>query len=263
MSKTNSVLQGDGVSPLPHYTVIIPAYNEASRIANAIRSAKNQQPKVEVIVADGGSADGTPAMAGAEGARVVHSKRGRGIQCNAGARLATAEILIFLHADTVLPENAFRLLHKYFANPDIRIATFRMQFDSAHWLLRIYAAFTRFDSLFTRFGDQCIVVRRSFFEEIGGFPDWPLFEDVHLLRGARRVTRIHSLPANVTTSARRFTKLGLFRCQLFNSWLLLQYLLGVPPERLAQKYQRYQSRRIRRARKTTPLRNEAMESLKI
>jgi len=90
--------------------------------------------------------------------------------------------------------------------------------------------------MFTRFGDQCIVIRKSFFNEIGGFPDWPLFEDVHLLRLARRHTKIISLPSAVITSARRFEARGIIKTQLVNGFLLLLYLFGVSPTLLANWY---------------------------
>ncbi len=227
----------DSVTQLePRYSVIIPTLNEAAKIAGAIRSVKSQRPEVEIIVVDGGSFDLTTKLASVEGGRVVNSLKGRGTQCNAGVRMASGEVLLFLHADTVLPSGAFELLTEYFSDPRIQIGSFRLQFDEPNWLLSIYAAFTQLDSLFTRFGDQCIVVRKTFFEELGGFPDWPIFEDVHLLSQARRRTKIYSFPARVVTSARRFLQKGLVRCQLINGWLILQYLLGVSPEKLAQQY---------------------------
>ncbi len=229
-----------------NYSVIIPALNEAERIVQTIRSLRAEMGAAETIVVDGGSSDETAALSRQEGARVLAACRGRGIQCNAGARAAVGDILIFLHADTRLPHGAFELLNRYFANPQVQIGTFRLQFDHPHWLLRFYTACTRFDSIFTRFGDQAIVVRKSFFEKLGGFPEWPLLEDVHLLRQARRATKVHSFPARVTTSARRFLKIGIVRCQLLNGWLILQYLLGRSPAQLAALYRDYQNSRARR-----------------
>jgi len=218
------------------FSVIIPTLNEAARISRTIRHVRELYPAVEIIVADGGSDDGTVEQSLQESAKIVVSCCGRGNQCNAGARQASGEILLFLHADTSLPNQAFDLLTRYFNNPQIRIGTFRLKFDRDKWILGIYAYFSRFDSIFTRFGDQCIVVRRAFFEEIGGFPEWPLFEDVHFLRQARKRTRIISFPAEVNTSARRFIEIGIIRTQLINGWLVLKYLCGVSPDKLAEQY---------------------------
>jgi rSAM/selenodomain-associated transferase 2 len=219
------------------FSVIIPSFNEAARIEKAIQCVLLWNRRTQVIVADCGSSDDTASIARCAGVEVIESNPGRGVQCNAGAKRATGDVFVFLHADTIVPLKAFELLERFFENGDVQVGTFRLAFDENRWLLRAYAAFTRFDTLLTRFGDQCIVIRKSFFEELGGFPDWPLFEDVHLLRMARRRTRIHSFPARVTTSARRFTKTGLVRTQMINGWLMLQYLLGVSPVKLAGQYQ--------------------------
>lgn len=104
---------------------------------------------------------------------------------------------------------------------------------------------TRFDSIFTRFGDQGIVVRKEFFHAIGGFPDWPLLEDIHFLRLARKKTKIYSLPGKVTTSAQRFLKNGIVAQQIFNGYVILRYLLGQSPQELARKYQDFSRKQIR------------------
>lgn len=221
----------------PRYSVIIPTLNEEKNIQAAIGSVKKQRGEVEIIIVDGGSTDQTVPLAQVENTRLITGAKGRGKQCNAGAHNATGDILLFLHADTMLPDNTFKLIEQTFSSPDVQIGRFRLQFDSSHLLMRLFADFSRFDSLLTSFGDQCIIIRKSFFEEIGGFPDWPLFEDVHLFRLARRRTKIHSLPAKVITSGRRFLKYGVVRCQVFNGWLIVQYLLGVAPEKLAHYYE--------------------------
>lgn len=219
------------------FSVIIPTLNEEQSVAAAIRQVRRLHPSAQIIVVDGGSRDATVAEARALSAQVLCGPCGRGRQCNLGAAQATGSLLLFLHADTRLPDNAFEILRRRFANPAVKIGTFRLSFDHPGLLLSLYAAFARFDSIFTRFGDQCIVVRKSFLQELGGFPEWPLFEDVHLLRMARRRTRIHSFPAAVVTSARRFQQLGAVRTQLLNGWLVALYLLGTSPEVLARKYQ--------------------------
>jgi len=218
------------------FSVIIPALNEAQTISQAISSIRSIDSSTEIIVVDGGSTDNTVSIAEQMNVRVLSFQRGRGAQCNAGARISSGDILLFLHADTKLPHEAFEILEKFFRDPKIQIGTFRLRFDHAHWLLRFYASLTSIDSLFTRFGDQCIVVRKSFFETLGGFPDWRLFEDVQFLRVARHRTRIVSFPAKVITSSRRFVRFGMLQTQWMNVRLFVRYLLNTPPEKLAQIY---------------------------
>jgi rSAM/selenodomain-associated transferase 2 len=218
------------------YSVIIPTLNEAKYIQPTIQRIQDLNGSAQIIFADGESSDETVQLCQKAKAEVVFSKRGRGSQCNAGAQKASGDVLLFLHADTLLPHNAFELMTNYFSNEHINIGTFRLSFDSLNLTLRFYCWFTKFDSIFTRFGDQCIVIRKSFFNEIGGFPDWPLFEDVHLLRLARQRTSVISFPSRVITSARRFKTRGIIRTQMLNGLLLVLYLFGVSPTLLANWY---------------------------
>jgi rSAM/selenodomain-associated transferase 2 len=201
-----------------------------------VTSVRQHLPGAAIVVVDGRSSDETAAIAAAAGAEVMASDRGRGRQCRAGAANVRSEWMLFLHADTSLPSNAREVIAGFTARPAASIATFRLRFDQSHFFLRACCWFTRFDSVFTRFGDQGILIRRTFYEQLGGFPDWPLFEDVALLQRARALTRIHSLPACVTTSARRFRDHGPLRQQMQNARLLLRYLLGASPEDLAREY---------------------------
>lgn len=217
-------------------SVIIPALNEAAQITTCIQAVRQIDPTVEVIVADGGSDDNTPRLARAAGAKVVNAPRGRGLQLNAGAALAGGDLLVFLHADTRLPANACTLLQAMFADPQVQIAKFRLSFDDPDWLLALASRLMWFDSLLTSYGDQCMVLRRNLFAALGGFPDWPLFEDVELFRRARAVTRVRVVPAHVVTSARRFRANGIARQLLHDFWLWLQYLVGVSPYEIARQY---------------------------
>jgi rSAM/selenodomain-associated transferase 2 len=223
------------MSALP-ISVIVPTLNEAAHLAATVDSIRASLPAAEIIVADGGSTDETPRLAARLGAHVITGATGRGAQLAAGAAHARSELLVFLHADTRLPLDAASVLNRYFARPEVALGTFRLTFDHAGPLLRAGAWLTRFDSVFTRFGDQAIVARRTFYENLGGFPPWPLFEDVELLRRARRVTRVWSFPAYVTTSARRFRRRGPLRQQWLNTCLLLRFLTGTPPAKLAARY---------------------------
>lgn len=220
------------------FSVIIPTLNESNNLAACIGSVRAASTEAEIIVADGKSVDGTQDLARRIGASLVEAPRGRGSQCNTGAIQATGGILLFLHADTCLPPDAFDVLEHVFADQKILLGTFLLQFEPSDWILRCYEFFSGIDSLFTTFGDQCITVRRNFFETLGGFPDWPLFEDVGLLQKARRHTRIHSFPTRVITSSRRYQENGRVRQQLLNLWLMVQYMVGVPPEQLAMRYER-------------------------
>lgn len=224
------------------FSVIIPALNEDKYIRSCIRSIRAADGNVEIIVVDGGSVDGTSEIGLEEGAIVVGSARGRGTQMNRGAERASGEILVFLHADSLVAPDLFDVLREQFVAPKVKIGTCRLQFDVKHPLLQLYASCARIESVFTTFGDQCIVVRRSFFDVIGGFQDWPLFEDVDLLQRARRETRIFSFPTTVVTSARKFIENGIVRQQLRNARFLTLYLVGIAPNRLSAMY----NRRIRR-----------------
>ena len=224
-------------------SIIIPTLNAQATLGRCLGALRQFFNNAQIIVVDGGSDDNTVAVAQEYSAQVVHSPKGRGSQCNAGARSARHGLLLFLHADTIISQHAAQVLQPFLLDEQKQVATFRLAFDQPHWLLQYYSFMTRFDSIFTRFGDQGIVVKKDFFDTLGGFPDWPLFEDVHFLRLARKKAKIHSLPAHVITSARRFQKNGILGQQLFNFTLIARYLLGQSPVALAQRYQDFSRRR--------------------
>jgi len=218
------------------YSVIIISYNEEANIEKCIRRIKDADASAQIILSDGGSDDLTVSIASEEGATVVSSRQGRGVQCNSGARYATGEILLFLHADTVLPQNAFNILDDFFRSEKVKIGTFRLSFSKKNNVLKFYSMFTSIDSIYTSFGDQCIVTRKDFYDRLKGFKDWPIFEDVDILRRARKETRIFSFPAYVITSSRRFEKTGLIKQQLLNFLMIVQFLFGKSPNELALMY---------------------------
>ena len=216
-------------------TVIIPALNEARMIAAAIESVR-QAPHVEAIVVDGGSMDGTMAVSENAGARVLRSARGRARQMNAGASAATASTLLFLHADTSLPEGFDAHVRAALAAPDVAAGAFEFRLDRAGPGLRLIE---RLVNLRTRrcrlpYGDQAIFLRAETFSEVGGFPDWPIMEGIEIIRRLRKRGRIHIVPAPVVTSARRWSRHGVVRTTLINLAAAGAYLLGVSPERLAR-----------------------------
>lgn len=213
-------------------------------LIHRLQQTRRQLPGAQIVVVEPETAEPRSRPAKRRVSRLadhillVTAPLGRGTQCNGGARAATGDLLLFLHDDTSLPETAASVIERAFRDPDTQIACFRLAFDHSHWLLRLYAGFSAFDSLVTSFGDQGILIRRALFERIGGFPDWPLFEDVELLRNARRNTRVVKLPARVTTSAVRFVEGGMIRQQLLNTELIVRFVLGADPQALWHRYER-------------------------
>ena len=218
------------------YSVIIPTLNEKKYLPAVLEHLKNFDEDIEVIVTDGGSTDSTVRIAERFDVKVCKSEKGKGIQLNNGAGFATGTVLIFLHADTFLPANAFSLINEYLLVRKVDIAAFKMKFDKESFLMDIYSWFTKFDSIFTTFGDQVIVIRRDFFNELNGFPNLTIFEDLELCRKARSKTKINKLPAFAITSARRFEKRGILKTQLLNGFYILQYLVGINPDNIYKKY---------------------------
>jgi rSAM/selenodomain-associated transferase 2 len=234
-----------------HLSVIIPTRCCDDGLSEPLQQLRRQLPTAQIIVVEPYSDPPSPppqrTLATTHALRATRTvltqgQRGRGTQCNAGAQLARGELLLFLHDDTRLPATVERLIAHAFTHGQIEIACFRLAFDRRHPLLRLYAAFSAFDSFLTSFGDQGILVRRELFERLGGFPNWPLFEDVEFLRRARRQARIKKLPAKVTTSAVRFVENGIIRQQLLNAELMLRFALGADPESLRIRYEQRRSR---------------------
>lgn len=216
--------------------VVIPTLDEAGRIG-ALLDNLTRGDFAEIIVVDGGSADRTAEIVrDRRGVRLISATRGRGPQLNAGAAAAHSDILMFLHADTLLPAGGAQAVCTALRDEAVVAGCFRMRFDRPHPLLRLYEWFTRFDTLFTTFGDQCYFVRRAVFAAAGGFPNWPILEDVEIRRRLKRAGRFVKLERAVTTSARRYEADGFVRRQILNAGILLLYGIGVPAARLTQLY---------------------------
>jgi len=220
-------------------SVIIPTLNEATHIAETLRSIEAPSGQLEVIVADGGSTDETQSevQTALPSATIVEAPRGRARQMNAGAELATGSVLLFLHADTRLPNGALESIREGLSDAMVVGGCFRTTFDDTQsvwmrlWQARMWMRWHRF-----AFGDRGLFVRRSVFDAIGGFPDQPLFEDLDIVRVIRRHGRFQFLDVAVVTSARRYQRNGAFRQQLRNVSLWLGWTLGVSPARLKRFY---------------------------
>ncbi len=216
-------------------SVIIPTLNERERIAETVRRALASGVD-EVIVADGGSADGTVEAAAEAGARTLVGERGRGSQQNAGARAAAGDTLLFLHADTVLPSDFPRHVAETLARPGVAAGAFRFRLDDSGFSMALveWMVMRRCRLFGLPYGDQAIFVRREVFEKAGGFPNAPILEDYELVRSLQRLGRIAIAEADAVTSARRWRRLGVLRTTWSNQLCLLAYRFEVSPERIAR-----------------------------
>jgi rSAM/selenodomain-associated transferase 2 len=217
-------------------SIIVPTLNEAATMRDLAAAMGRLRGEFEVIVCDGGSADATVETARQCGLRVIEAPRGRGPQMNAGARLAKGETLLFLHADTRLPEDALALVDDALTDDRVCGGNFSLTFGGetreARLLTRIYPLLRMGGMLY---GDSAIFVRRRVFERLGGYREYPIFEDCDLYRRTRRLGRFVRLNAYATTSSRRFE--GRF-VRTFALWSLMQvlYWLGVNPNLLNRLY---------------------------
>ena len=216
-------------------SVVIPTLNEAARIESTLEALATQPGPREVIVVDGGSTDDTMARAAAY-ATVLTSSPGRARQMNHGAQDADGPVLLFLHADTQLPPDAFDFIRAALTDPSAEAGAFRLRFDVATPLLRFYSFCTRFPLPRLCFGDRGLFVRRRVFETLGGYPEVSIFEDLEMVRLLHKRGGFRFLPQAVTTAARRFESVGPLRQQAFNLYLWTRYQLGTDPERIAHLY---------------------------
>jgi rSAM/selenodomain-associated transferase 2 len=186
---------------------------------------------------DGGSQDGTPAIAREHADLVLNAPRGRAAQMNAGAAACPAEVLLFLHADTALPDQADALVRRATRDPSAW-GRFDVRIDSPRRALRLVEHMMNLRSRWTGIatGDQAMFVRRELFDQVGGFPDLPLMEDIALSRLLKRHARPVCIRQRVSTSARRWERHGVWRTVLLMWRLRLAYFLGADPRRLAIRY---------------------------
>lgn len=223
------------MTPAGDISVVIPALNERARIARAVGRVLRAGVR-EAVVVDGGSSDGTAEAAAAAGARVLESKPGRGIQQNVGARAARGSVLVFLHADTLLPDDFPRKVADALARPGVSGGAFRFRLDERGWTMRCveWMVELRCRLWRTPYGDQALFTTAETFRAVGGFPETPLLEDYELVRRLRRRGRIVLADGDAVTSARRWRKLGLLRATWSNNVCLVAYWLNISPDRIAR-----------------------------
>jgi len=204
-------------------SVIMPTYNEEKVLPGTLQALFAQPGKFETIVVDGGSTDRTCAIVAGLALSPPHSElstvhllsapKGRALQMNAGAKQARGEWLLFLHADTVLPNGAVQRLNDMESDQAIQAGGFMHQFSGDDWRLRFISFLDNFRCTRSRviYGDQALFVRRTLFEQLDGFPNQPILEDVAFCERLIRVTQPLLLPSAVVTDARKFVKMGIWR----------------------------------------------------
>lgn len=222
-------------------SIVVPTLNEAANLARVLPDLVARERGAEVLVVDGGSDDDSRAVvAGTPSVRWLSAPRGRARQMNAGARAAQGEIVLFLHADTALPDGAGAAIRAALGDPAVVGGRFDVRLDSRRPLLVLVGWLMNRRSRLTGIstGDQGIFVRRTVFDTLGGYPDIPLMEDVELTRRLKRRGRLAALRLRVVTSARKWEDEGVVRTIVLMWTLRLLYTLGVSPARLHRWYYR-------------------------
>jgi rSAM/selenodomain-associated transferase 2 len=218
-------------------SIIIPVLNEAAIIKQTLAELK-QYSGVEIIVVDGGSKDNTVAIASQEANVITVVDKGRAGQMNAGADIAQSDILLFLHVDTLLPLNFIELITKTLKQPNTIAGAFELAIEgtssSLRWIEILVKMRSRLFSL--PYGDQGIFITKRAFIHAGGFADLPIMEDFEFIKRVKKQGRIAIAPAAVTTSGRRWQKLGVWKTTLINQLVIVGYYLGVSPTKLGKFY---------------------------
>jgi len=221
----------------PRLSVIIPTLHHEARLADLLRRT-TAAADVQTIVVASGRVHHSLAEAAHHGVRLLCSRPGRAAQLNLGAANATADVLLFVHADTLLPDGFALYVEQTLQAPHVVAGAFTLGIDAHGWRYRLIEAGVRARSKWLRFpyGDQALFLRREVFEAVGGFPDWPLMEDYELVRRLRRIGSVQVCEASVRTSGRRWRTLGAWRTTLVNQLIVAAYHCGVSPQTLARWY---------------------------
>lgn len=224
----------------PALSIILPVFHEAEKINEIIAHLRLQANEgIEIIVVDGDAVGSTIKRVIDEKVLKLTSSRGRARQMNVGATRAKGDILLFLHADTLLPRNAFGLIRVAATKKGVVAGSFDLGFDTKRRIFAITELYVALRTRLTRvpFGDQAIFINRDYFEHIGGYRDIPIMEDVELMQRIRkRGDSIAIIPQKVRTSPRRYERDGVLYSTFRNVLLQILYMWGVPPERLMKWY---------------------------
>lgn len=222
-------------------SVVIPTFQEVMNIGKCVAALLAEPCFIEIIIADGGSTDSTKEIAaGYPGVKVVDSIRGRGVQMNAGAAVATGDVLLFLHADTHLEKGWMHCMLDGLEDSSIIGGAFTFSVDSPSWKYRLVEAWVKLRCALCNlpYGDQAIFIRAGIFRQLGGYRDIPLMEDVDLIGRMKKTGRTTILAKKAFTSERRWKGKGVIRTALINQATMMLYKLGASPETLFRLYYR-------------------------
>jgi rSAM/selenodomain-associated transferase 2 len=224
---------------LKKISVIIPALNEVEHIKQSLQSVQFLRGNGhEVIVVDGGSDDETCELASNMADQIITLSPGRAIQMNAGAKKATGDIFVFLHADTILPDSAEQQMLFSATDEPYFWGRFKVRLSGKHWLFRIIEFCMNLRTCLTGIvtGDHALFVSKQLFNKIGGFPEIELMEDIVISRKLKKIVNPVCLHGTVLTSSRRWEKHGIIKTVLHMWWLRFKFVLGVDPLTLTRQY---------------------------
>lgn len=222
---------------MPSIAVIVPVLNEVEKLPGLLKMLNGLNVD-EVVLVDGGSQDGSQKLLGRSQFRWLQSKKGRGVQMNAGASICQSETVLFLHADTEIDAAAIASARDAMADSEVVGGRFDLKLSGRHPMLRLIEQMISLRSRFMKIstGDQAMFVRRDVFEKLGGFSNQPLMEDIEFSKRLKQQGRVACLRDRVTTSSRRWEQFGMLRTILLMWKLRFLYWMGVSPERLATMY---------------------------
>lgn len=215
---------------------IIPTLNEAEALSATLQRVADQSGDKEILLIDGGSDDDTIEIAKRQGCSVLQSPPSRGIQMNQGADAAKGDVLLFLHADTLLPENASKEVESILAQPNIIAGSFPIVFNRQSPLLQLYSLCSSINNAYFTYGDQGLFLRRETFNSIGKFKAYPFLEDIDFQIRLRNKGRFAKSKQTVQTSARRFERNGVIKQQLLNLAIISAFRAGISPYKLKRLY---------------------------
>ncbi len=222
---------------MKHYSIIVPTLNEAEGIYDFLMALQSLRGRCEIIIADAGSTDDTQLIALPLVDQFITVAKGRAKQMNAGADIVSTDILIFLHADTYLPEQALLLIQNAI-DSSAQWGRFDLQLVGQHPMLKVVAQIMNWRSRISGIatGDQVIFIMRQTFLAIGGFPEIPLMEDIEISKRLKSFTRPYCIKAKVKSSARRWESFGVWKTIALMWSIRLRYFLGQSPQYLAELY---------------------------